>query len=173
MRQWESHSAERSEQCVLTVITVPLAESDLRGHSFGGEGFHSGSAIVCNHDPESTAGSVLEWPTPGALQCTESSANTDIDLNPLHLLFSALDPDAGDCAWANQAIAHCADVLVFSFGTDPRSAVAQADLQEQNQRWIDIRPASFDSCFVDGDGAEIGGTFPDIRPNAPWHGTDT
>jgi hypothetical protein len=93
----------------------------------------------------------------------------DIDLSSLHSLFTALGPDAIDCDWANQAIAHCADVLRFSFGAGPRSAVVHADLWKKNEQWCEIRPASFDPYFV-GDVKLIGATIPDIRFSSAWHG---
>lgn len=94
----------------------------------------------------------------------------DIDLSSLHSHFSPLGPDDGDCAWANQAIAHCADVLLFSFGAGPRSAAVHAELREKNQQWSDTRPASFDPYFVGNDEVEVGIAFPDIRFSSAWHG---
>ncbi|KAJ5803641.1 uncharacterized protein N7503_006091 [Penicillium pulvis] len=92
----------------------------------------------------------------------------DIDLSSLHSLFSALGPDAGDCAWANQAIAHCADVLLFSFGTGLRSVAEHDNLRKQTDEWSAGRPASFDPYFV-GEEVEVGVAFPDIRFSSPWH----
>lgn len=152
------------------MITVPLAGSDLRGHSFGTKAFIQGPPPSATTTPslrQAVYWSGLRQELYNALSLQQAP---DIDLSSLHSLFSALGPDAGDCAWANQAIAHCADVLLFSFGTDPRSAAVHVDLQKQNQQWSDTRPASFDPYFVDGDGVEIGDTFPDIRFNSPWHG---
>lgn len=90
----------------------------------------------------------------------------------MHSLFTALGPDSGDCAWANRAIAHCADVLLFSFGTDPRSVAVHAGLREENEQWSEARPASFDPYFLGSDVVEIGAAFPDIRFSSPWHGKD-
>lgn len=152
------------------MITVPLAGSDLRGHSFGTKAFIQGPPPSATTTPslrQAVYWSGLRQELYNALSLQQAP---DIDLSSLHLLFSALGPDAGDCDWANQAIAHCADVLLFSFGTDPRSAAVHVDLQKQNHQWSDTRPASFDPYFVDGDGVEIGDTFPDIRFNSPWHG---
>ncbi|KAJ5654710.1 hypothetical protein N7490_001713 [Penicillium lividum] len=76
--------------------------------------------------------------------------------------------DAGDCAWANQAIAQCADVLLFSFSTGSRSATVHANLRKQNNEWKNSRSTSFDPCFV-GEEVEVGVTFPKIRFSIPWH----
>lgn len=95
----------------------------------------------------------------------------DIGLSSLNLdsQFSSMGSDAGDCTWANQAIAHCADVLVFCFGEGPRSVAVYAELKAQNQRWSETRPDSFDPYFV-GQDMEVGTSFPDIRFGCPWHG---
>lgn len=152
------------------MITVPLAGSDLRGHSFGTKAFIQGPPPSATTTPslrQAVYWSGLRQEIYNALSLQQAP---DIDLSSLHSLFTALGPDAGDCAWANQAIAHCADVLLFSFGGGPRSAAVHADLRKSNQHWCDTRPASFDPYFVDGDEVEIGTTFPDIRFSSPWHG---
>lgn len=96
----------------------------------------------------------------------------DIGLRSLNLSshVSPLGPDAGDCAWANEAITHCADVLIFCFGEGPRSVGVHAELKVHNQQWRETRPDSFDPYFV-GEEVEVGVKLPDIRYGCPWHGT--
>lgn len=154
----------------LTVIEVPLAGSDLRGHSFGTRAFIQGPPPSMTRTPslrQAVYWSGLRQEIYNALSLQQAP---DVDLSSLHSLFTALGPDDGDCLWANQAIAHCADVLLFSFGTNPRSTAVHTDLQEQNQHWSDSRPPSFDPYFIGSDNVEIGATFADVRYSSPWHG---
>jgi len=149
---------------------VPLAGSDLRGHSFGTKAFIQGPPPSATTTPslrQAVYWSGLRQEIYNALSLKQAP---DIDLSSLHSLFTALGPDTGDCAWANQAIAHCADVLLFSFGEGPRSVAVHENLQKQTEQWSETRPASFDPYFVGDDEVEIGGSFPDIRFNCPWHG---
>ncbi len=155
---------------MLTALAVPLAGTDLRGHSFGTKAFFQGPAPSRTTTPslrQAVYWSGLRQEIYNALSLQQAP---DVDLSSLHSLFTAIGPDDGDCLWANQAIAHCADVLLFSFGTGPRSAAVHDDLREQNQHWSDTRPSSFDPYFVDSDKIEIGTSFPDIRFSCPWHG---
>ncbi|KAJ5179098.1 hypothetical protein N7492_002308 [Penicillium capsulatum] len=155
---------------LLEEFDVPLAGSDLRGHSFGTKAFIQGPPPSTTSSPslrQAVYWSGLRQEIYNAVSLQQAP---DIDLSSLHSLFTALGPDAGDCAWANQAIAHCADVLLFSFGADPGGgAVHVANLRQQHEEWRDSRPASFDPYFV-GEDVEIGAAFPDIRFSAPWHG---
>lgn len=149
---------------------MPLAGSDLRGHSFGTKAFIQGPPPSATTTPslrQAVYWSGLRQEIYNALSLQQAP---DIDLSSLHSLFTALGPDAGDCAWANQAIAHCADVLLFSFGEGPRSVAVHENLQKQTEQWSETRPASFDPYFVGDDEVEIGGSFPDVRFNCPWHG---
>lgn len=158
-------------EILLTVITDPLAGSALRGYSFGTTAFIQGpppSATTTSSLRQAVYWSGLRQEIYNALSLQQVP---DVNLSSLHSLFTALGPGAGDCAWANQAIVHCADVLLFSFGTAPRSTVVHVDLQKQNKQWTETRPASFDPYFVAGDDVEIGEAFSDIRFNSPWHGT--
>jgi hypothetical protein len=153
----------------LTAILVPLAGSDLRGHSFGTKAFIQGPPPSTTTTPslrQAVYWSGLRQEIYNALSLQQAP---DIDLSSLHSLFTALGPNAGDCAWANQAIAHCADVLLFSFGEGPRSVAVHESLLKKTDRWSETRPASFDPYFV-GDEVEIGANFPDIRFSCPWHG---
>ncbi|KAJ5086160.1 hypothetical protein N7532_010931 [Penicillium argentinense] len=154
---------------LLEEFDVPLAGSDLRGHSFGTKAFIQGPPPSATTTPslrQAVYWSGLRQEIYNALSLQQAP---DVDLSSLHSLFTALGPDAGDCAWANQAIAHCADVLLFSFGDGPRSVAVHEDLQKQNEQWSDTRPASFDPYFVGSDEVEIGASFPDIRFSSPWH----
>ncbi|KAJ5897192.1 hypothetical protein N7504_007480 [Penicillium tannophilum] len=155
---------------LLEEFDVPLAGSDLRGHSFGTKAFIQGPPPSATTTPslrQAVYWSGLRQEIYNALSLQQAP---DIDLSSLHSLFSALGPDAGDCAWANQAIAHCADVLLFSFGTGPRSVAEHDNLRKQTDEWSVGRPASFDPYFV-GEEVEVGVTFPDIRFSSPWHAT--
>ncbi|KAJ5106123.1 hypothetical protein N7456_002798 [Penicillium angulare] len=151
---------------LLEEFDVPLAGSDLRGHSFGTKAFIQGPPPSATSTPslrQAVYWSGLRQEIYNALSLQQAP---DVDLSSLHSIFTALGPDAGDCAWANQAIAHCADVLLFSFGTGPRSAAVHEDLRKQNGQWTHNRPASFEPYFV---GNEVGVAFPDIRFGSPWH----
>ncbi|KAJ6144121.1 hypothetical protein N7470_008016 [Penicillium chermesinum] len=150
-------------------FSVPLAGSDLRGHSFGTKAFIQGPPPSATSTPslrQAVYWSGLRQEIYNALSLQQAP---DVDLSSLHSLFTALGPDAGDCAWANRAIAHCADVLLFSFGTHPRSVAVHAGLCEENGQWREARPASFDPYYSDSDVVEVGATFPDIRFSSPWH----
>ncbi|KAJ5444530.1 uncharacterized protein N7458_008402 [Penicillium daleae] len=154
---------------LLEEFDVPLAGSDLRGHSFGTRAFIQGPPPSMTRTPslrQAVYWSGLRQEIYNALSLQQAP---DVDLSSLHSLFTALGPDDGDCLWANQAIAHCADVLLFSFGTNPRSTAVHTDLQEQNQHWSDSRPPSFDPYFIGSDNVEIGATFADVRYSSPWH----
>ncbi|KAJ5657070.1 hypothetical protein N7507_009020 [Penicillium longicatenatum] len=154
---------------LLEEFDVPLAGSDLRGHSFGTKAFIQGPPPSATTTPslrQAVYWSGLRQEIFNALSLQQAP---DIDLSSLHSLFFALGPDAGDCAWANQAIAHCADVLLFSFGMGPHSVAEHDNLRKQNNEWRDGRPASFDPYFV-GEDVEVGVRFPDIRFGSPWHG---
>ncbi|KAJ5278598.1 sugar transporter [Penicillium angulare] len=151
---------------LLEEFDVPLAGSDLRGHSFGTKAFIQGPPPSATTTPslrQAVYWSGLRQEIYNALSLQQAP---DVDLSSLHSIFTALGPDAGDCAWANQAIAHCADVLLFSFGTGPRSAAVHEDLRKQNEQWRHSRPASFEPYFV---GNDVGAAFPDIRFGSPWH----
>ncbi|KAJ5688538.1 hypothetical protein N7462_002930 [Penicillium macrosclerotiorum] len=157
-----------------TVVLRLLEEFDvpLAGFSFGTKAFIQGPPPSASTAPslrQAVYWSGLRQEIYNSLSLQQAP---DIDLSSLHSLFTALGPNAGDCVWANQAIAHCADVLLFSFGTGPRSVAVHADLQKQNQQWNDARPPSFDPYYVGDDEVEIGTTFPDIRFNSPWHVVD-
>ncbi|KAJ5746763.1 hypothetical protein N7520_011945 [Penicillium odoratum] len=78
---------------------------------------------------------------------------------------------AGVCAWANQAIAQCADVLLFPLSTNSRSATVHASLRKQNNEWNNSRPESFDPCFV-GNEVVVGVRFPNIRFSTPLAPSD-
>lgn len=155
----------------LTMIIVPLAGSDIRGHSFGTKAF-----IRCPSMMTTTPSlrQAVYWS--GLRQEIYNSLSLhqapDIDLRSFDLNFhsNSLGSDAGDCAWANQAITHCAHVLVFCFGKGPRSAAVHAELTAHNQQWSETRPNSFDPYFV-GEDVVVGTEFPDIRYSCPWHGT--
>lgn len=154
-------------------IAVPLAGSDLRGHSFGTKAFIQGPPPSATTTPslrQAVYWSGLRQEIYNAMSLRQAP---DIDLSSLHSLFTALSPDAVDCDWANQAIAHCADVLLFCFGAGPRSAAVHVDLRKRNEQWSENRPASFDPYFVGSDEVQIGATFPDIRFSSAWHGKVT
>ncbi|KAJ5787903.1 hypothetical protein N7457_002893 [Penicillium paradoxum] len=154
---------------LLEEFDVPLAGTDIRGHSFGTKAFIRGPTLMTTTPSlrQAVYWSGLRQEIYNALSLQQAP---DIDLSCLNLNshFSSLGPDAGDCTWANQAIAHCADVLLFCFGTAPRSVEVHAQLKAQNQHWSKARPDSFDPYFV-GEEMEIGATFPDIRFGCAWH----
>ncbi|KAJ5498737.1 hypothetical protein N7453_007788 [Penicillium expansum] len=154
---------------LLEEFDVPLAGSDIRGHSFGTKAFIRSPSMITT---TSSLRQAVYWS--GLRQEIYNSLSLhqtpDIELRSLDLNshFNSLGPDAGDCAWANQAITHCAHVLVFCFGEGPRSAAVHADLKVHNQQWSETRPDTFDPYFVGEDG-EVGTKFPDIRYGCPWH----
>ncbi|KAK9857383.1 hypothetical protein MYU51_020767 [Penicillium brevicompactum] len=154
---------------LLEEFDVPLAGSDIRGHSFGTKAFIRGPTLKTTTPSlrQAVYWSGLRQEIYNALSLQQAP---DIDLSSLNLNseFSPLGPDAGDCAWANQAIAHCADVLIFCFGEGHRSTAVHAELKAQNEQWTETRPDSFDPFFV-GEEVEIGTAFPDIRFGCPWH----
>ncbi|CAG8333477.1 unnamed protein product [Penicillium salamii] len=154
---------------LLEEFDVPLAGSDIRGHSFGTKAFIRGPTLMTSTPSlrQAVYWSGLRQEIYNALSLQQAP---DIDLSSLNLnsQFSPLGPDAGDCAWANQAIAHCADVLIFCFGEGHRSTAVHAELKAQNEQWTETRPDSFDPFFV-GEEVEIGTAFPDIRFGCPWH----
>ncbi|KGO66152.1 Glycoside hydrolase, family 71 [Penicillium expansum] len=154
---------------LLEEFDVPLAGSDIRGHSFGTKAFIRSPSMITT---TSSLRQAVYWS--GLRQEIYNSLSLhqtpDIELRSLDLNshFNSLGPGAGDCAWANQAITHCAHVLVFCFGEGPRSAAVHADLKVHNQQWSETRPDTFDPYFVGEDG-EVGTKFPDIRYGCPWH----
>ncbi|KAJ5855371.1 uncharacterized protein N7529_009315 [Penicillium soppii] len=154
---------------LLEEFDVPLAGSDIRGHSFGTKAFIRGPTLMTTTPSlrQAVYWSGLRQEIYNALSLQQAP---DIDLSSLNLnsQFSPLGPDAGDCAWANQAIAHCADVLIFCFGEGHRSTAVHAELKAQNEQWTATRPDSFDPYFV-GEEGEIGVAFPDVRFGCPWH----
>jgi hypothetical protein len=155
----------------LTKLIVPLAGSDIRGHSFGTKAFIRSPSMMTTTPSlrQAVYWSGLRQEIYNALSLHQAP---DIELRSLDLdsHLNSLGPDAGDCAWANQAITHCAHVLVFCFGEGPRSAAVYADLKAHNQQWSETRPDSFDPYFV-GEDVAVGTQFPDIRYGCPWHGT--
>ncbi|KAJ5769763.1 uncharacterized protein N7511_001814 [Penicillium nucicola] len=152
---------------LLEEFDVPLAGSDLRGHSFGTKAFIQGPSSMTTTPSlrQAVYWSGLRQEIYNAL-CLQQAP--DIDMSSLNSHFGPLGPDAGDCAWANQAIAHCAEVLVFCFGPAHRSAIVHEELKAQNQQWNETRPSTFDPYFVGGE-VEVGTSFPDIRFGCAWH----
>ncbi|KAJ5571478.1 transcriptional regulator family: Fungal Specific TF [Penicillium sp. DV-2018c] len=146
---------------LLEEFDVPLAGADIRGHSFGTKAFIRDPTLMTATTSlrQAVYWSGLRQEIYNALSLQQAP---DFDLSSLNLNveYNPLGPDAGDCVWANQAIAHCAHVLVFCFGEGPRS--------EANQQWRETRPDSFDPYFV-GEDVEVGTEFPDIRFGCPWH----
>lgn len=153
------------------MIIVPLAGSDIRGHSFGTKAFIRSPSLMTTTPSlrQAVYWSGLRQEIYNALSLHQAP---DIELRSLDWdsHSNSLGPDAGDCAWANHAITHCAHVLVFCFGEGIRSPAVHADLKAHNQQWSETRPDSFDPYFASGDG-EVGTKFPDIRYGCPWHGT--
>lgn len=143
---------------------APLAGADLRGHSFGTKAFIQGRTPTT---ATSSLRRAVYWS--GLRQEIYNALSLQTPPN-VHLssLRPPFSPGADDCAWANQAIAHCADVLRFCFGDDPRSVDAHGELKLQNRRWRDARPDSFDPYFV---GAEVDAepALPEIRFGSAWH----
>ncbi|KAJ5542714.1 transcriptional regulator family: Fungal Specific TF [Penicillium sp. DV-2018c] len=154
---------------LLEEFDVPLAGADIRGHSFGTKAFIRDPTLMTATTSlrQAVYWSGLRQEIYNALSLQQAP---DFDLSSLNLNveYNPLGPDAGDCVWANQAIAHCAHVLVFCFGEAPRSEAVHADLKTQNQQWRETRPDSFDPYFV-GEDVEVGTEFPDIRFGCPWH----
>ena len=74
---------------------------------------------------------------------------------------------ADDCTWACRAVAHCGDVLQFAFGDERQRSSRYQELVQDDLRWQEYRPASFDPFFVK---EQSGCDFPDIRLHADWHG---
>ncbi|CAI7641858.1 unnamed protein product [Penicillium viridicatum] len=154
---------------LLEEFDVPLAGSDIRGHSFGTKAFIRSPSLMTTTPSlrQAVYWSGLRQEIYNALSLHQAP---DIELRPLdwNSHSNSLGPDAGDCAWANHAITHCAHVLVFCFGEGIRSPAVHADLKAHNQQWSETRPDSFDPYFASGDG-EVGTKFPDIRYGCPWH----
>ncbi|KAG0161422.1 hypothetical protein PDIDSM_8956 [Penicillium digitatum] len=150
---------------LLEEFDVPLAGSDLRGHSFGTKAFIRSPSLMTTTPSlrQAVYWSGLRQEIYNSLSLHQTPDNELISLD-LNSRFNSLGPDAGDCAWANQAITHCAHVLVFCFGDGPRSAIVHAELKAYNQQWNENRPDSFDPYFV----VRTGEKFPDIV-TGPWH----
>lgn len=146
--------------------SVPLAGSDLRGHAFGTKAFIQGSIPTTTSLRQAVYWSGLRQEIYNAL-CLQKVP--DIDLSCLHSRFSVPGPDDSDYDWANQAIAHCADVLLFCFGENHRSAATHSELKLKNAQWSETRPNSFDPYFV-GSNPEIRDDLPDIRYSSACHG---
>ncbi|KAJ5807913.1 hypothetical protein N7474_009182, partial [Penicillium riverlandense] len=154
---------------LLEEYDAPLAGSDLRGHSFGTKAFIQGPPTTATTTPrlrQAVYWSGLRQEIYNSLSLQQAP---DVNIGSLHSQFSWLGQDVDDCTWANQAIAHCTDVLMFSFGEGPRSTAVHAELLAKSQEWLDTRPDSFDPFFIDRDEVEIGATFPDIRFHSAWH----
>lgn len=90
----------------------------------------------------------------------------DVNLASLRYQFDTPRPDEDDSVWANQAIAHGADVLFFCFGEGSRSVARHAELKSMNQQWKENIPASFDPYFVRSNADDL----PDIRYSSACHG---
>ncbi|KAL1984894.1 hypothetical protein VTN96DRAFT_8553 [Rasamsonia emersonii] len=153
---------------LLEEFDVPIAGSDLRGHSFGTKAFIQAQRadIITPSLRQATYWSGLRQEIYSSLSLQRPP---DIELSAHKSDINLLANDADDCVWANQAIAHCADVLLFCYGEARRSATVHAELLRENRRWRESRPPSFDPYFVD-DGDAVSRTgFPDIKMHADWH----
>ncbi|KAJ5342753.1 transcriptional regulator family: Fungal Specific TF [Penicillium brevicompactum] len=132
---------------LLEEFDVPLAGSDIRGHSFGTKAFIRGPTLKTTTPSlrQAVYWSGLRQEIYNALSLQQAP---DIDLSSLNLNseFSPLGPDA----------------------EGHRSTAVHAELKAQNEQWTETRPDSFDPFFV-GEEVEIGTAFPDIRFGCPWH----
>lgn len=148
---------------------VPLVGSDLQGHSIGTQSF-----IKSQEDYPRAAGLRQAAYWAGVRQEIYISATLqrapafrpDIDQNGTSGIIQQTD----DCAWANLAIAHCAEVLDFSFGQGSRAVSLHHSLMDFNQRWRDTRPPSFDPWFSRESIPSESFEFPDIKYHMDWHG---
>lgn len=149
----------------MLTISAPLAGADLRGHSFGTKAFIQSrtSTTATSSLRRAVYWSGLRQEIYNALSLQTAPS---VHLSSLRPHFRPPGPGADDCAWADQAIAHCADVLRFCFGDGSRSAGAHVELKLQNQWWRDSRPDSFDPYFVRAEA-----TLPEIRFGSAWHST--
>lgn len=154
VRRWKLHLATRPGQCALTAMTVPLAGSDLRGHSFGTKAFIQGPPPSATTTPGSRQ--AVYW---GDLrrEVDKLRLQRAPDLSSLCSLFSAHGPGLCMGKPGHRALCtECADVLLFSFGLDSRSAAVHVDLQKQNDQWCDNQPGTFEPYFVNADGVVSG-----------------
>ena len=152
---------------ILVDNPAPLAGSDLRGHSFGTKAFIQAPTSTTTTPSLRRA---VYWS--GLRQEIYNALSLQIapnaHLSSLHSQFSPPEPDTDACAWANRAIAHCADVLGFCFGDGYRSVDTHTELKLQNQKWRDARPDSFDPYFVDV-GKKVEPALPVIQFGSAWH----
>jgi hypothetical protein len=79
---------------------------------------------------------------------------------------------ADDWVWSRRCIAHCGNVLKFAYGPDSSSSYWYQKLLDDNDRWEEKRPSSFDAYYTSDDNP-IQDMFPDIRYQAEWHGKGT
>jgi hypothetical protein len=151
----------------LTILyAVPLAGSDLRGHAFGTKAFIRGPLPTTTSLRRAVYWSGLRQEIYNAL-CLQKAP--DIDISSLHSHFNPPEPEDGDCAWANRAIAHCADVLLFCFGEKRRSVAVHGELRAKNEAWHEEKPDSFEPYYVGGD-VDTESGFPDLRFSSACHG---
>lgn len=148
---------------------VPLVGSDLQGHSIGTQSF-----IKSQEDYPRAAGLRQAAYWAGVRQEIYISATLQRAPAFRPGLEQQGHPPAidrsDDCAWANMAIAHCAEVLDFSFGQGSRAVSLHHALMNFNQRWRVIRPVSFDPWFSTASVSPESVDFPDIRYHMDWHG---
>lgn len=76
---------------------------------------------------------------------------------------------ADDWVWSRRSIAHCGNVLQFAYGPNSTSTYQFQKLMEDNDRWSNDRPTSFDALYRGAEN-EINDMFPDLRLQAEWHG---